>query len=220
VEELKFRNYFGLSGNFVALCLLAQAALAIYLGFKAEAAKNDIPTVQVVCLFCVATQATYYFFNSVVRWRAAVAAQIDIQEGRVDPLAALDNYPTAKRLAEYFNDNFAIHTGGKYSLLLVIGAEVLEFGVQALNANGLAGHLDWNILSQYLTLICTNFVIFGICLLADDRTVTASVMIAIDVLVGEFERERSERKGRAVAARASEASAKKELVCVPRARSG
>ncbi|GMI40457.1 hypothetical protein TeGR_g3449 [Tetraparma gracilis] len=180
-QDLRFRDFFGISGVFVATALLAQAGLALYLGFQAEAA--DIPAVQVVCLHGIAVYAASHFFNSAVYWRTLVEGLFDVQEGHVDPLAALDKFPAAKRLMKWYNDNFAIHTGGKYSLLLVIGAEVFELMVQAANANSMAGYLDWPALSFYGTLISTNCILFGICMLSDERFVSQSVVITVDVIM-------------------------------------
>jgi hypothetical protein len=182
-EDLRFRDWFGVSGVFVATALMAQVVLAVILGFHAETA--GIPGGQVVCLHCIAIYAAFHLFNSVVYWRSLVEGLFDVQEGNVDPLAALDKIPRAKRLMKWYNDNFAIHTGGKYSLLLVIGAEVFELMVQATNANFMAGYLDWPALSFYSTLISTNCIVFGSCMLSNERFVGPSVVITVDVVMGE-----------------------------------
>ena len=192
-ENLGFRSFFGVSGVFVAVALVAQASLAVVLGFRAE--KANTPAVQVVCMLAIAVYATIHLFNTVVHWRTLVLSLKDIIEGQVDPLEALNKFPAVKRLMKWYHDNFAVHTGGKYSLLLVIGAEVFELMVQAANANSMAGYLDWPALSFYGTLISTNFIMFGICMLSDERFVSQSVIITIDVIMGE--------------PRASDASAKK-----------
>ncbi|GMI19178.1 hypothetical protein TeGR_g2222 [Tetraparma gracilis] len=180
-QDLRFRDFFGISGVFVAVALTAQVVLAVYLGFRAE--DSSIPAVQVVCLHGIAVYAASHLFNSAVYWRTLVEGLFDVQEGTVDPLAALDKIPAAKRLMKWYNDNFAIHTGAKYSLLLVIGAEVFELMVQASNANSMAGYLDWPALSFYGTLISTNCILFGICMLSDERFVSQSVIITVDVIM-------------------------------------
>jgi hypothetical protein len=174
---------------------MAQVVFAVYLGFQAEA--RGIPDIQVVCLHGIAVYAAFHLFNSAVYWRALVEALFEVQEGTVDPLEVLDKIPKAKRLVKWYNDNFAIHTGSKYSLLIVIGAEVFELVVQASNANFMAGHLDWPDLSFYGTLISVNCILFGICMLSDERFVSQSVIITVDVVMGE--------------SRASDASAKKSF---------
>ena len=142
-------------------------------------------TTQVALFLCTALYSITHLFNSVVYWRTLVEGLFDVQEGNVDPLEALNKIPKAKRLMKWYNDNFAIHTGGKYSLLLVIGAEVFEFMVQSANANSMAGYLDWPALSFYATLISTNCILFGICMLSDERFVSPSVIITVDVIMGE-----------------------------------
>ncbi|GMI26831.1 hypothetical protein TeGR_g8519 [Tetraparma gracilis] len=178
---MRFRPFFGVSGFFVATALSAQTALAVYLGFRAE--DSSIPAVQVVCLHGIAVYAAFHLFNSAIYWRALIKGLFDVEEGNVDPLEALNKIPAAKRLMKWFNDNFAIHTGGRYSLLLVIGAEVFEFMVQSANANSMAGYLDWPALSFYATLISTNCILFGICMLSDERFVSQSVVITVDVIM-------------------------------------
>ena len=135
----------------ITLFWMLGSAVAVILGFRAE--KADISAVQVVCLHSIAIYAAFHLFNSAVYWRTLVEDLVDVEEGTVDPLEALDKIPAAKRLMKWYNDNFAIHTGGRYSLLLVIGAEVFEFMVQSANANSMAGYLDWPALSFYATLI-------------------------------------------------------------------
>jgi hypothetical protein len=182
--DLRFRDYFGAAGVFVATALSAQVVLAIILGFRAEAA--GIPAIQVVCLHGIAVYAASHLFNSAVYWRTLVEGLFDVQEGNVDPLEALNKIPKAKRLMKWYNDNFAIHTGSKYSLLLVIGAEVFELMVQSANANSMAGFLDWPALSFYGTLVSTNCILFGICMLADERFASQSVIITVDVIMGVY----------------------------------
>ncbi|GMI50282.1 hypothetical protein TeGR_g3670, partial [Tetraparma gracilis] len=75
------------------------------------------------------------------------------------------------------------HTDGKYSLLVVIGAEIFEFLVQSYNADVLARYQKWTILRNYGTLIFANFTIFGICMLSDERFVSAALIITIDVVI-------------------------------------
>ncbi|GMI41460.1 hypothetical protein TeGR_g5044, partial [Tetraparma gracilis] len=180
-RDLRFRDFFGISGIFVATALLAQVVLAVILGFHAEAAK--ISKVQVVCLHCIAVYAAFHLFNSAVYWRTLVEGLFDVQEGNVDPLEALNKIPPAKRLMKWYYDNFAVHTGGRYSLLLVIGAEVFEIVVQFTNANSMAGYLDWPALSFYGTLVSTNCIMFGICMLSDERFVSPPVVITVDVVM-------------------------------------
>ncbi|GMI54081.1 hypothetical protein TeGR_g10254, partial [Tetraparma gracilis] len=180
-EDLRFRDFFGASGVFVATALLAQVVLAVILGFRAEVA--DISDIQVVCLHGIAAYAAFHLFNSVVYWRSLVEGLFDVQEGNMDPLEALNIIPAAKRLMKWYHDNFAIHTGGKYSLLLVIGAEVFELMVQATNANFMAGYLPWPALSFYGTLISTNCILFGVCMLSDERFISESVVITVDVIM-------------------------------------
>ena len=154
-------------------------------------------TTQVALFLCTALYSITHLFNSVVYWRASVTNLVDRLEGTVDPLEKLNKLPIAKRLMKWYNDNFAIHTGGRYSLLLVIGAEVFEFMVQSANANSMAGYLDWPTLSFYGTLVSVNCILFGICMLSDERFVSQSVIITVDVVMGE--------------SRASDASAKKSF---------
>jgi hypothetical protein len=95
-----------------------------------------------------------------------------------------------------YHDNFAIHTAGRYSLLLVIGAEVFEFMVQTANANGLAKYLDWGRFVQvYGNLIFANCLVFGICLLTPERYIPPSALITIDVIIGKSVQERGRKEG-------------------------
>ncbi|GMI32024.1 hypothetical protein TeGR_g5082, partial [Tetraparma gracilis] len=180
-QDLRFRDIFGISGVFVAVALTAQICLAVILGFRAEAAY--IPAVQVVCLHGIAVFAASKLFNSAVYWRSLVEGLYDVQEGNVDPLEAWNKVPAAKRLKKWHNANFAIDTGGKYSLLLIIGPEVFELMVQATNANRMAGYVDWPALSFYGTLISINCILFGVCMLSDERFVSDSVIITVDVVM-------------------------------------
>ncbi|GMI52414.1 hypothetical protein TeGR_g2961, partial [Tetraparma gracilis] len=180
-QDLRFRDYFGISGVFVAVALTAQICLAVILGFRAEAV--GISAVQVVCLHGIAVFAASKLFNSAVYWRSLVEGLFDVQEGNVDPLEAWNKIPAAKRLKKWHNANFAIETGGNYSLLLIIGPEVFELMVQAANANFMAGYLDWPALSFYGTLISTNCILFGVCMLSDERFVSPSVIITVDVIM-------------------------------------
>jgi hypothetical protein len=69
--------------------LLAEALLALSLGFGAEAA--SIPTIQVVCLHGIAVLAVMHTFNSGVYWRSMVEAIEDAKKKKADKqgLAAL-----------------------------------------------------------------------------------------------------------------------------------
>ncbi|GMI57314.1 hypothetical protein TeGR_g12504, partial [Tetraparma gracilis] len=180
-QDMRFRDFFGISGVFVAVALTAQTCLAVILGFRAEAA--GISDIQVVCLHGIAVFAASKLFNSVVYWRSLVEGLFDVQEGNVDPLEALNKIPAAKRLKKWHNANFAIDTGGKYSILLIIGPEVFELMVQATNANRMAGYVDWPALSVYGTLISINCILFGVCMLSDARIVGESVIITVDVIM-------------------------------------
>jgi hypothetical protein len=110
VETLHFWGFMGVTGQFVAVALVAQVSLAMLLSFRAEdAAASDrppIPIEQVVCLSCTSLYATFHFFNSVVYWRSLVSNLVDVADGRVDPLEALDNFPLVKRLTKWYYDNF------------------------------------------------------------------------------------------------------------------
>ncbi|GMI51515.1 hypothetical protein TeGR_g1888 [Tetraparma gracilis] len=146
-----FLQFFGFAGAFVAASLLALGALAMYIGYTAEQSKDihSLQHLQVILLHSVGLLAIFYWFSSVMSWRAVVNNLVDVHEGRVDPLAGLSKFPVAKNLMKWYHDNFAIHTAGRYSLLLVIGAEVFEFVVQTSNANFLAKFLDWKLMELY-----------------------------------------------------------------------
>ncbi|GMI34434.1 hypothetical protein TeGR_g1892, partial [Tetraparma gracilis] len=175
--------------------LVVQTSLAVYMGWLSEEnfssaefeqqenqASGWMETTQVALFLCTALYSITHLFNSVVYWRASVTNLVDLQEGTVDPLAALNKFPAAKRLMQWYNDNFAIHTAGRYSFLLIVGAEAFEFMVQTYNANKLAAFLDWTDQKLYVTLIFTNFLVFGLCSLTPERYVSSSVIITFDVL--------------------------------------
>jgi hypothetical protein len=128
-------------------------------------------TTQVALFLCTALYSITHLFNSVVYWRASVTNLVDRLEGTVDPLEKLNKLPLAKRLMKWYNDNFSFRTAGKYSFVLIVGAEVTEFLVQMLRANELAAFLDWTDQKLYLTLIFTNFLVFGLCFLTPERYV-------------------------------------------------
>ncbi|GMI33983.1 hypothetical protein TeGR_g12490 [Tetraparma gracilis] len=155
-EELNFIDFFGFTGVFVAIALLAAGGLTLFLGYKAEN-RTDIETVQAACFYAIAVLAVVYWFTSVMLWREVVNNLVDVEEGRVDPLAALDKIPAAKNLMKWYHDRFAIHTGGRYSLVVVISAELFELVVQANNANTLAKYLDWNRMQLYGNVFSKNY---------------------------------------------------------------
>ncbi|GMI41532.1 hypothetical protein TeGR_g12895, partial [Tetraparma gracilis] len=136
-----------------------------------------------VLFYLVGLLAIFYWFSFVMSWRALVNNLVDVHEGRVDPLAALDKIPVAKKLMKWYHANLAIHTAGRYSILTVIAAEVFEFMVQTNNANNLAKYLDWRYMQMYASLIFANFVLFGLCILTPDRYIPSSALITIDVLI-------------------------------------
>ncbi|GMI27400.1 hypothetical protein TeGR_g5264 [Tetraparma gracilis] len=182
IEGLTFMGFAGATGVFVGIALLALGVLSLVIGLRAENS-DDISTLQVLLLYAVALLAFMYWFTFIMNWRDVVNDLADIHEGRVDPLAALNKIPAAKRMMKFYHDNFAIHTAGKFSILVVIGAEVFEFMVQSYNANNLAKFLDWSALSLYATIISVNFTIVGLCLLVPERFVPSSTLITIDVIV-------------------------------------
>ncbi|GMI27325.1 hypothetical protein TeGR_g10894 [Tetraparma gracilis] len=183
-DSLTFLGFFGLSGAFVAVALLGIGALAIFLGYRVETGPDIYYlTTQAVLFYLVGLLAIFYWFSFVMSWRALVNNLVDVHEGRVDPLAALDKIPVAKKLMKWYHDNLAIHTAGRYSILVVVSAEAFEFMVQTANANGLAMHLDWNFMELYANVIFANFLVFGICLLTPDRYIPSSALITIDVLI-------------------------------------
>ena len=56
--------------------------------------------------------------------------------------------------------------------------------MQSYNANEVfAKFMDWGTLNAYCTLICANGIVFGVTLLLPERFVSASAMIAIDILI-------------------------------------
>ncbi|GMI39661.1 hypothetical protein TeGR_g11879 [Tetraparma gracilis] len=182
--SLHFWSFFGLSGVFVAVALLALGVLAMFLGHRVETGPNiEYAVPQAVCFYAVALIAFFYWSSFVMYWRKQVNGLVDVKEGHVDPLAALDKIPVAKGLMKWYHDNLAIHTAGRYSILIVIAAEVFEFLVQSTNANGLAKFLGWKRMVLYGNLIFSNFLVFGICLLTPDRYIPSSAIITIDVII-------------------------------------
>ncbi|GMI30047.1 hypothetical protein TeGR_g10445, partial [Tetraparma gracilis] len=175
--------------------LVVQTSLAVYMGWLSEEnfssadfeqqenqASGWMETTQVTLFLCTALYSITHLFNSVVYWRASVTNLVDRLEGTVDPLEKLNKLPLAKRLMKWYNDNFSFRTAGKYSFVLIVGAEVTEFLVQMLRANELAAFLDWTDQKLYLTLIFTNFLVFGLCFLTPERYVSASVIITVDAI--------------------------------------
>ncbi|GMI33994.1 hypothetical protein TeGR_g2719, partial [Tetraparma gracilis] len=184
-EELNFIDFFGFTGVFVSVALLAAGGLTLFLGYEVE--NSDIEgtkIIQAACFYAIAVLAVVYWFTSVMLWREVVNNLVDVEEGRVDPLAALDKIPAAKNLMKWYHDRFAIHTGGRYSLVVVISAELFELVVQATNANTLAKYLDWSVMQLYGNVIFVNFLLFGICLMAPERLISSSTMITVDVVIG------------------------------------
>ncbi|GMI54307.1 hypothetical protein TeGR_g13771 [Tetraparma gracilis] len=155
-DSLTFVGLFGFTGVFVAIAMVALSILAMYLAFKAE--NEAIPASQVLCFYAIALLVLTYCFGSVVYWRSMVMGLVEIIKGEVDPLSALDKVPTLKKLMKWYNDNLAIHTAGRFSILVIIAAEVFEFLVQAYNADQLARFLHWDSLSMYCDLISINFM--------------------------------------------------------------
>ncbi|GMI53472.1 hypothetical protein TeGR_g5488, partial [Tetraparma gracilis] len=160
----------------------------MFLGYRVETGPDiDYVTTQAVLFYLVGLLAIFYWFSFVMSWRALVNNLVDVHEGRVDPLAALDKIPAAKKLMKWYHANLAIHTAGRYSILTVIAAEVFEFMVQINNANNLAKYVDWRYMQLYGSLIFANFVLFGICILTPDRYIPSSALITIDVLIGPMD---------------------------------
>ncbi|GMI54614.1 hypothetical protein TeGR_g7513, partial [Tetraparma gracilis] len=183
-DSLTFYGFFGLSGAFVAVALFGIGALAMYLGNEVENSPEiNYRVHQAMCLYLIGLLSIFYWFSFVMSWRTLVNNLADVHNKTVDPLAALDKIPAAKNLMKWYHDNLAIHTAGRYSILLVIAAEVFEFLVQTTNANNLAKFLDWRILEIYGNVIFANFLVFGFCLLTPDRYIPSSAFITIDVLI-------------------------------------
>jgi hypothetical protein len=136
-------------------------------------------------------------FNTVVYWRELVANLLDSKTSKKDPLKKFDKVPWLKRLVKAWKDNFAIEGGGKYSIVYVVGVEVVEFVTQSNSASRLAPHLDWKYLGAYVQLIAGNALLFGVCLIVPEQYMNTSGMVAVDVVIGECARcKRSERRTR------------------------
>ncbi|GMH78359.1 hypothetical protein TrLO_g9996 [Triparma laevis f. longispina] len=192
--NLSFRGFFGYGGVFVAVSLLALGVLSLFLGYKAERNRTletdeirKVSHLQIMILYGIGELAFFYWFKFVMYWRSTVNALVDIHQGRTNPLQPLNRIPFVgsplRQLMQFYYDNFAIHTSGRFSILLVISAEVFEFAIQSYNANKLASILPWPILSAYLHLIFINFLIFGTCMLSPERFVSSSTIITIDNII-------------------------------------
>lgn len=175
-------EFLGTSGKFAAVALFGEACLAIFLAFKEE---PELTLLELSCLYGVAAYSVVCLFDSVVYWRSMTEGLANVRKGSVDPLAALDKIPIAKKLMKWYNDNFAVHSGGRYTLLLVIFLEVFEIVVQAYNANKMAEYLAWTKLSAFGGLICGNCIVFGVCMLTDERYASPVLVISLDVIFGE-----------------------------------
>jgi hypothetical protein len=156
----------------------------------------------VLALHCIAVVAVLHTFDSVVYWRQLVTKLLDIELGTRDPLEKLNKVPWLKPLVQGWRDNFAIEHAGRYSIVLIVCIEVVEFVTQTTNASQLARYLDWETLGFYVNIIAANSVLFGVCLIVPERFVDESGMVAVDVLIGEQRAPRAKR-------------AKEELVGAP-----
>ena len=196
--ELRFRDVFGLTGIFVAVAQVGVGGLAALLGHRAES--TGAPAVQVLALHCIAVVAVLHTFDSVVYWRQVITERLDIKLGKKDPLENLDKVPWLKPLVQGWRENFAIDHAGKYSIVLIVVQELVEFVTQTTNASQLARYLDWKTLGFYVNIIAANSVLFGVCLIVPERFVDESGMVAVDVLIGEQRAKRAERVQRAMRA--------------------
>jgi Leucine-rich repeat (LRR) protein len=177
-----FVGFFGISGVFIAVAMLAIGSLAVYLGLLAE--KNDAHSSEVCCLHCIALMSLKYAVDSSIFWRVEVHDLESIARGELDALSSLDNFPHIKKMMMFYNDYFAVPTNGKYSILIVVGSELLEFLVQSHTASTVfAAFLSWELLRPYANLICANWIIFGLSNLAPSRYISASTIITIDVII-------------------------------------
>ncbi|GMI33858.1 hypothetical protein TeGR_g2266, partial [Tetraparma gracilis] len=133
--------------------------------------------------YFIALVAVLKTFDSVVYWRQLVANLLDITAGKRDPLKKFDKVPWLKRLVKAWKDDFAIEGGGKYSIVLVVGIELVEFVTQSTSASRLARHLDWKYLGAYVQLIAGNALLFGVCLIVPEQYMSISGMVAVDVII-------------------------------------
>ncbi|GMI54217.1 hypothetical protein TeGR_g1050, partial [Tetraparma gracilis] len=170
----------------IAAVLFGDALTKKKTGGGDMAAVAPVWWVEIMCLHGVSFMSVRFAFHSAVYWRPMVARMVEIKEGTVDPLANFDRVPSIKNIVRLYRENFAIDTSGKYSLVLVIISELVEFATQAYNAHQLAKFLDWRYLLIYGNLILGNFVIFGICLILPERFVGTSAMIGVDGLTDAF----------------------------------
>ncbi|GMI27667.1 hypothetical protein TeGR_g2832 [Tetraparma gracilis] len=122
-------------------------------------------------------------FDSVVYWRQLVTKLLDVEFGTRDPLEKLNKVPWLKPLVQGWRENFAIEHAGRYSIVLIVGIELVEFMTQTTNASRLARYLDWDTLGFYVNIIAANSVLFGVCLVVPERFVDESGMVAVDVLI-------------------------------------
>jgi hypothetical protein len=107
-DSLSFNGFYGFTGVFVAVALLATGVLALYFGVMVELSEIEGRTMQTLCFHLVALQAFFYWFSFVMYWRAQVNTLVDVHTGHVDPLEALDNIPIAKRLVKWY-----VRAGGR-----------------------------------------------------------------------------------------------------------
>lgn len=144
--------------------------------------------------YFIALVAVLKTFDSVVYWRQLVANLLDTTAGKRDPLKKFDKVPWLKRLVKAWKDDFAIEGGGKYSIVLVVGIELVEFVTQSTSASRLARHLDWKYLGAYVQLIAGNALLFGVCLIVPEQYMSTSGMVAVDVIIGESARCEQEKR--------------------------
>ncbi|GMI34892.1 hypothetical protein TeGR_g1821 [Tetraparma gracilis] len=136
-----------------------------------------------MALHCIAVVAVLHTFDSVVYWRQLVTKLLDVKLGKEDPLEVLNKVPWLKSLVQGWRENFAIEHAGRYSIVLIVCIEVVEFVTQTTNASQLARYLDWETLGFYVNIIAANSVLFGVCLIVPERFVDESGMVAVDVLI-------------------------------------
>jgi hypothetical protein len=196
-KELRFRDVFGATGNFVAVAQVAVGGLSASLGFVAENSEIDIPAVQVLALHCITVVAILHTFDSVVYWRQLVTNLLDQKLSKEDPLEMLDKVPWLKQLVQGWRENFAVEHAGKYAIVYVVVQELVEFVTQTTNASHLARYVDWKTLGFYVNIIAANGVLFGVCLITPERFVDVSGIGAVDVLLGEQRVPRAPRAKRA-----------------------
>ncbi|GMI25808.1 hypothetical protein TeGR_g2510 [Tetraparma gracilis] len=182
-KELNFLAFFGATGVFVATAQIAVGVFSMFLGFRAENG-DGIPAEQIAALYVISLVAVVRVFDTVVYWRTLVSKLLQIKAGKKDPLEMLDKLPRwLKRLVRLWKENFAIESAGKYSFVLVVAVEVVEFFVQTQNASKMARYLDWKVLRVYLDLISANSVLFGVFMILPEQFVSTSGIIAVDVLI-------------------------------------